>query len=59
MVWMDTIQISKYGDTNKVFERPVNYDVRIKRFNDEDEKVEHFLDFFIAVQTELNRTKAL
>ena len=59
MVWMDTIQISKYGDTNKVFERPVNYDVRIKRFNDEDEKVEHFLDFFIAVQTELSRTKTL
>ena len=59
MVWMDTIQISKYGDANKVFERPINYDVRIKKFNDEDEKVEHFLDFFIAVQTELSRTKTL
>ena len=59
MVWMDTIQISKYGDTNKVFERPFNYDVRIKKFNDEDEKVEHFLDFFIAAQNEIDRTKTL
>ena len=58
IVWMDTIQISKYGDTNKVFERPVNYDVRIKKFN-EDEKVEQFLSFFITAQNEIDRIKTL
>jgi|13_taG_2_1085334.scaffolds.fasta_scaffold06329_2 hypothetical protein len=35
VVWMDTIQLSKYEDTNKVFERPVNYDVRISSFDQE------------------------
>ena len=35
IVWMDTIQVSRYEDTNKAFERPVNYDLRITSFGDD------------------------
>ena len=30
IIWMDTIQKGKYEDTNKLFTKPFNYDVRIK-----------------------------
>jgi len=35
VVWMDTVNRSKYKDTNKVFERPTKeeYDIRIDEFN--------------------------
>ena len=33
IIWMDTIKKSKYDDTNKLFENPKNYDVRIKEKN--------------------------
>ena len=28
-IWVDTIEISRYEDTNKVFDKPEQYDVRI------------------------------
>ena len=47
IVWMDTIQISRYEDTNKAFEPPVNYDLRITSFDDDmlslfDDKLNRF-----------------
>jgi adenylylsulfate kinase len=33
-IWMDTIKESKYADTNKLFEFPLNYDFKITEHND-------------------------
>ena len=33
IIWMDTIKKSRFDDTNKLFENPKNYDVRIKEKN--------------------------
>lgn len=33
-IWMDTIKKSKYDDTNKIFEEPEFYDVRIDKWID-------------------------
>lgn len=45
-IWMDTIQISRYSDTNRIFERPINYDLRI--FDKDAEKwankIAHFFN---------------
>ncbi len=40
-VWMDTIQESKYEDTNKLFEEPDKYDIRITNF--EQSEIENVL----------------
>ena len=42
VVWMDTVQISEYTDTNKMFERPSQYDVRVTNI-DTLAKIEHEL----------------
>lgn len=34
-IWMDTIDKGRYEDTNKMFEPPVEYDLRIRSFNDD------------------------
>tara|TARA_B100001113_G_C21080646_1_gene609757 strand:- start:198 stop:635 length:438 start_codon:yes stop_codon:yes gene_type:complete len=31
-IWMDTIKKSKYEDTNKIFEEPKQYDIRITKW---------------------------
>ena len=31
-IWMDTIKESKYEDTNKIFEEPKKYDIRITKW---------------------------
>ena len=33
-VWMDTVGVSRYADTNKIFEPPTKYDYRITELND-------------------------
>ena len=33
IIWMDTIKKSRFDDTNKLFERPKNYDVRVTEKN--------------------------
>ena len=33
VIWMDTILQSKFEDTNRVFEPPEKYDIRIKDFD--------------------------
>jgi adenylylsulfate kinase-like enzyme len=35
VIWMDTIFVSRYPDTDKIFEKPINYKFRIE-YHDED-----------------------
>ncbi len=39
-VWMDTIDQSKYPDTDRIFEEPSKYDYRISYYDQEDEVIE-------------------
>ena len=32
IIWMDTISEGRFEDTNKMFEKPINYDLRIKKW---------------------------
>jgi adenylylsulfate kinase len=36
IIWMDTINKSRFEDTNKVFEPPLTFDLRIESFKDAD-----------------------
>lgn len=53
VVWMDTVQISEYTDTNKMFERPSQYDVRVTNV-DSSAKVEHELLLHIGKNLKAN-----
>ena len=53
VVWMDTVQISEYTDTNKMFERPSQYDVRVTNI-DTLAKVEHELLLHIGKNLKAN-----
>lgn len=33
LIWMDTIEEGRFPDTNKIFEEPKKYDLRLKNFN--------------------------
>lgn len=35
IIWMDTITEGRYADTNKMFQPPSDYDLRIRSFNDD------------------------
>ena len=37
LIWMDTVKECKYEDTNKLFQSPQKYDVRIRKLGDDDE----------------------
>ena len=37
LIWMDTVEDCKYEDTNKLFQSPQKYDVRITKWIDEDQ----------------------
>lgn len=45
-IWMDTITKGRYEDTNKMFQPPAEYDLRIRSFNDAwaDIVVQHIID---------------
>lgn len=32
VIWMDTIKESRFEDTNKIFSRPIRYDIRVENF---------------------------
>ena len=44
-IWMDTIKKSKYEDTNKMFEEPKQYDVRITKWIGQDQLHKCLEDF--------------
>jgi|688.fasta_scaffold00037_19 adenylylsulfate kinase len=35
-IWMDTIKEGRYEDTNKIFEEPDKYEIRITKFDQDD-----------------------
>jgi adenylylsulfate kinase len=45
-IWMDTIQESRYGDTNKVFQKPNNADLVISNFNYNIEDILQYINNF-------------
>lgn len=57
IVWMDTIEKSRYEDTNKVFEAPDNYDVKFEDW--EDTNVEPILEAIASQSTARKITKAV
>ena len=36
-IWLDTINESRFKNTNKIFEKPKNYDLRVKNFLSDNE----------------------
>lgn len=48
IIWMDTISSGRFEDTNKMFEEPIEYDLRIRSFNYDWAKV--ISDYIIAKQ---------
>lgn len=38
-VWMDTIEKGRYGDTNELFEPPINIEMQITEWNDSNHQV--------------------
>jgi adenylylsulfate kinase len=49
-IWMDTIQKSRFEDTNAMFERPKEVDLHIDRFITEEEVV-NIVNFIAGVHT--------
>ena len=43
-IWMDTIEESRFDDTNSLFEKPVKYDYRITDYNQYDDIVAKVLN---------------
>ena len=50
IIFMDTKSKSRYEDTNKMFERPVNYDVRIAEWIGLDQLRNSLEDFSPGIQ---------
>ena len=47
LIWMDTVEECKYEDTNKLFQPPKKYDVRITKLGDDDEAFSLVRDYFV------------
>ena len=47
LIWMDTVEECKYEDTNKLFQPPKKYDVRITKLGDDDEAFNLVRDYFV------------
>tara|TARA_B100001769_G_scaffold80399_1_gene60938 strand:- start:39 stop:497 length:459 start_codon:yes stop_codon:yes gene_type:complete len=45
LIWMDTIKEGKYEDTNKLFIEPTGYDLRIRKWIDENQLYNSLEDF--------------
>jgi adenylylsulfate kinase len=50
IIWMDTIKEGRFEDTNKVFDTPTKYDVRIKNWIDIDQLRNSFKDYDSGVK---------
>jgi len=46
LIWMDTVKECKYENTNKLFQSPQEYDVRIRKLGDDDEAFNLVRDCF-------------
>jgi adenylylsulfate kinase len=45
IIWMDTIDNSRYEDTNKLFEKPIKYDLRIQKWIGQNQLRNCLVDF--------------
>jgi adenylylsulfate kinase len=50
VIWMDTIDNSKYEDTNKLFQPPTKFDVRIRTWIDENQLYNSLEDFSLGMR---------
>ena len=50
IIWMDTIKEGRFEDTNKAFETPSKYDIRIKEWIDLDQLRSSFKDYDSGVK---------
>jgi len=45
LIWMDTVKKCKYEDTNKLFQSPQKYDIRVTKWINEDQLFNYLEDF--------------
>ncbi|MFL2783084.1 MAG: hypothetical protein ACJZ9G_12800 [Rhodospirillales bacterium] len=50
IIWMDTIKESRYKDTNKIFEPPKKYDLRLTKWIKEDQLYKCLEDFNLGTR---------
>ena len=50
VIWMDTIKESEYEDTNKLFQPPTKFDVRITKWIDEKKLYNSLEDFNLVTK---------
>ena len=50
LIWMDTIREGKYEDTNKLFVEPTKYDLRIRKWIDENQLYKCLEDFNLGTK---------
>ena len=50
VIWMDTIKESEYEDTNKLFQPPTKFDVRITKWIDEKKLYNSLEDFNLGTK---------
>ena len=54
LIWMDTVQESEYEDTNKLFQPPTKYDLRITKWIDENQLYSCLEDFNLGTMDTQN-----
>ena len=59
LIWMDTIREGKYEDTNKLFVEPTKYDLRIRKWIDENQLYKCLEDFNLGTKDTENFSKEL
>ena len=50
LIWMDTIKKCKYEDTNKLFQSPQKYDIRVTKWINEDQLFNCLEDFNLGTK---------
>ena len=58
-IWMDTIEESKYEDTNKIFEEPKWYDVRFTKWIDQNQLSNYLEDGNHGIEVTQNYLREL
>jgi adenylylsulfate kinase len=59
LIWMDTIKEGRYEDTNKLFIEPINPDLRIRKWIDENQLYKCLEDFNLGTKDTVNFSNEL
>tara|TARA_R110000803_G_C11912155_1_gene313401 strand:- start:439 stop:906 length:468 start_codon:yes stop_codon:yes gene_type:complete len=59
LIWMDTIEEGRYEDTNKLFQPPEKWDVRITKWIDENQLYKCLEDFSLGTKDTVNFSNEL